>query len=580
VVVVAAAALAWAVRRNAARPVAPIDFAVLHFARTGDSAVVNRVAMGLVDDIRMDLGRLDGLIVPSAFVTSRYAADSLPFEQLVQRMRAEAVLRGSVHEAGGGVRVDAELYDVAARRALWSRSYESSELPLAEVEREIVRSVISKLGLRTTDAQRRLFANPVTADARAYDLFLQGRAMELAVDDTAVTLDARVAQQRRSQALYTQARNLDPQFAVARARLALMQFFAASTYDTTAARREQVRLDAETAIRLQPELSEAHYALAGFHFVDGNMPASVAEADRAIEFAPNNATRHLFRGIVLTRAGRLEDAAADFERAMQLDPGSVPAVAGAAQVYGRLRRIKQAMHAYDRMIELDPTNYDVRLIKGHATLRWEGTADTLAATLRIIPAEWDPDGMVTYSHFTVLWTQRRYDEALTMLQASRSALSREVFVYHPISLMRARIYDWMGDSTKARAEYAVARRVLEDSAAAHPRSAQIRVSLGLANAGLGRNAEAIRDAQRTLELAPVTDDAPTAMAFMGMAAQVYARAGANDRALELLELLFSMPAGREVTVPFLRVYPAFDPLRSDSRFDDLLKRFALPDSTG
>jgi hypothetical protein len=36
-----------------------------------------------------------------------------------------------------------------------------------------------------------------------------------------------------------------------------------------------------------------------------------------------------------------------------------------------------------------------------------------------------------------------------------------------------------------------------------------------------------------------------------------------------------MPAGREVTIPFLRVWPGFDPLRSDPRFDQLLERFAI-----
>jgi hypothetical protein len=44
--------------------------------------------------------------------------------------------------------------------------------------------------------------------------------------------------------------------------------------------------------------------------------------------------------------------------------------------------------------------------------------------------------------------------------------------------------------------------------------------------------------------------------------------------MELLELLFSMPAGREVTLAFLRVWPGFDPLRENSRFEELLGRFA------
>jgi len=52
------------------------------------------------------------------------------------------------------------------------------------------------------------------------------------------------------------------------------------------------------------------------------------------------------------------------------------------------------------------------------------------------------------------------------------------------------------------------------------------------------------------------------------------RAGEIDGAMELLELLFSMPAGREATVAFLRVWPGFDPLRGNSRFEEVLGRFA------
>jgi hypothetical protein len=60
---------------------------------------------------------------------------------------------------------------------------------------------------------------------------------------------------------------------------------------------------------------------------------------------------------------------------------------------------------------------------------------------------------------------------------------------------------------------------------------------------------------------------------MGVAVEVLARVGETDDALDLVELLFSTHAGREITVPYLRVWPGFDPLRNDPRFEALLVRF-------
>jgi tetratricopeptide (TPR) repeat protein len=223
---------------------------------------------------------------------------------------------------------------------------------------------------------------------------------------------------------------------------------------------------------------------------------------------------------------------------------------------------------------LAPESHIIKLIKGQAYLRWKGTADTLAALMAHIPPEWDPAGMATYSRYTAFAVQRRSAEGLAMLKRTRSRLTNAGFVYQPTSLMRARLYDAAGDRASATSSYAAARALLRDSLEAHPNNPFIRLALGLADAGLGRRAEAVRQARRALELAPIARGSDVAQVVMGGAAEVFAGAGQVDASLELLELLFSMPAGREASVPLLRVWPGYDPLRRDPRFEQLLVRFA------
>jgi serine/threonine-protein kinase len=239
--------------------------------------------------------------------------------------------------------------------------------------------------------------------------------------------------------------------------------------------------------------------------------------------------------------------------------------------YSFRRRHEDAVRAFSRAIALAPERYDVKLLKGLKYLRWKGSADTLAAMMRTIPAEWDPDGIATYGRFSAFWVQRRYAEGLEMLARSRSKLSRDALLCEPTSLMRARLHEALGQRAQATADYDAARSFLEDSVRAHPSDPGIRISLGVAYAGLGRTADAVREAQRAIELTPTGSGVATGI--RAGAVQVFAKAGQMDRAFELLELLFTMPAGRDVTVPFVRAWPAFDPLRNDPRFEPLLARF-------
>jgi hypothetical protein len=140
--------------------------------------------------------------------------------------------------------------------------------------------------------------------------------------------------------------------------------------------------------------------------------------------------------------------------------------------------------------------------------------------------------------------------------------------------MRALMLDELRQDAAARRNYEMARALLEDSVSAHPGDARIRVALGLAYAGLRRKSDASREAHAAVDLVSLFHDNPIATGAMGGAVEVFARIGENDAALQLLELLMSIPAGREVSVPLLRTDPIFAPLRSDPRFDRMIERFS------
>ena len=92
-----------------------------------------------------------------------------------------------------------------------------------------------------------------------------------------------------------------------------------------------------------------------------------------------------------------------------------------------------------------------------------------------------------------------------------------------------------------------------------------RVTLAQAYAGAGRREDALRILEEVLGSAidPVE------------VAAVYTRLGEADAAFEWLEKAYER---RVLGLAWIRVIPSFDPLRSDPRFDDLLRRVGLPES--
>jgi tetratricopeptide (TPR) repeat protein len=259
-----------------------------------------------------------------------------------------------------------------------------------------------------------------------------------------------------------------------------------------------------------------------------------------------------------------------FERASRLDRQGGPAHYDAALTYGRLRRYEEAIAHWDRVIAKDTTGDPFpRIIRGYSYLRL-GDVDSLDAAIRRIPLSPDAGGMTTYARFTAHRIRGRNAEALALLDSARHAISSDALVYRPVSLMRAQTLERIGDTATARASYEAARSLLEDSVAAHPQDGRLRVSLGLAYAGLGQREEAMREARAAAEVMPVAESSPTATAYLGGALEIYARLGDADAAFDMLDILLAMPAGREISVPLLRLDPDFDRLRGDPRFEALV----------
>jgi len=96
---------------------------------------------------------------------------------------------------------------------------------------------------------------------------------------------------------------------------------------------------------------------------------------------------------------------------------------------------------------------------------------------------------------------------------------------------------------------------------------------GVILAALGQKEEAIAEGKRAVELLPESQDALDGPQGTAALAQIYAWTGESDEAFRLLDHLLSIP--NNLTIPMLKLDPAWDPLRKDPRFQALIDKYAV-----
>ena len=106
-----------------------------------------------------------------------------------------------------------------------------------------------------------------------------------------------------------------------------------------------------------------------------------------------------------------------------------------------------------------------------------------------------------------------------------------------------------------------------------PTTPRFHGSLGIAYAGLGRRADAVREAKLGCDLMPASKDAMRALFRLEDLALVYTMVGQPGEAIAVLDDRLSRDG--DFTAHMLRLDPAWDPLRSDPRFQALLTKYEV-----
>ena len=525
-------------------------------------------AAGITDEITSRLASISSLGVISRTSAMQYKENRPSTQQIGEELGVDYILEGTVRWARGEdanrVRITPQLVRVADDTQLWAQSYNFAIDDIFEVQSEIARTVVDRLGTTLLEPERRELDVRPTENLDAYQAYLQAlyhaRRQDYTEENWQLAVQA-----------FERAVELDPDFALAHAELATahsMMYFL--WFDPSAERRAAAGRAARRAIDLAPETPDVHLALGYYHYmVEQDYEQALDEFAIAEKDRPGSSEILLARGYVLRRQGRWEEALDLLERALELNPRDALHAAELAETYETVRRYGEAIRYWDQSIALDPTQVYSYYSKAETYWLWNGTTQEARAVLEAMPESDDPLSALRWFWQEIY--EGNYREAMARLSGSSGQLLEFSEGARPKSLVEARAYELLNEPQLARSSYDSARRLLETEVQRLPWDPRRHSALGIAYAGLGRKDDAIRAGKRALELFPISEDAYSGFTYVMELALIYTMVGDQDAALDQIESLLSIPG--VISVPLLRLDPRWEPLRQNSRFQELVQSY-------
>ena len=544
--------------------------AVLPFENLSAEGPHGYFAAGLHDELLTQLSKVAALTVISRTSVMGYQATAKPLKEIAAELGVGSVVEGSVQVVGDRLRVNVQLIDAETDAHLWAERYDRTLEDAFGIQSDVAQRIVAAVGAAVSGTEQRGLAEVPTTDAEAYRLYLQGR--EYLTRPGYAPRSYEIAQQ-----LFERALALDPRFALAHAGLSevhgALYWHRLDPSPTRAVRQMQ---EADAALRLAPDLPQAHVAKGLAHYYGGrDWRRALEEFAIALRGLPSDAALWQQIGWVRRRLGEWDEVVVAFERAAQLDPRDAVLFRNLGATYRSLHRYPEAVRAYDRALSLAPDFHEAAISKAWAYVRWQGQLDTLRAVLSGLPTDARP-GDETGGHLVrlLLW-ERNADSLLQVLSVARAGVFSGYSFFVPDSLYAGWAHELRGDRPAARSAFEAARVLLDSVMRDLPDDWRVHAARGLTLAGLGRRDEARREASWLRQSVVYREDAYDGALVAEDRARILVQAGDAETALDEVERLLGEPS--HLSVHVLRLDPLWDPIRTNPRFQALLVKYANPE---
>ena len=545
------------------------SIAVLPFENLSSDKENAYFADGIQDEILAKLANIADLKVISRTSTAKYKSRPESLRQVGLELGVVNLLEGSVQRSRNKVRVIAQLIDSRNDADLWAQTYDRDLADVFAIQSEIAKAIADQLQAKLSPNEKKAIEQPPTTDLAAFDLYSRAKSLLLTVTFS-VTGEPDL---RKAIELLDEAVKRDPSFFDAYCQLAWAHelVYAVLGFDHTPARLALAEAAVQAATRLRPDAAETHLARAQYLY-NGlrDYAGALAELEIARRALPNDPRLFALTGYILRRRGQQEEGLQNVQRAVELDPRNFDTLQQIAVSYQLLGRYADAIAALDRASAIVPDNVETRANRAEFYLFWKADTRPLHQTIDAILAQ--GSGAIVSaatSWFSCALAERDPAAAERALVAlGDNNCWDEGAINLSRSFGEGLLARMTKDEARARTAFEAARAQQEKIVQAQPDYGPALCVLALIDAALGRKDLALDEGRRAIALTPLEKDVNNGSRVLQYFAITAAWAGDKELALQQLETGLRAPdASLMLSYGALKLFPIWDPLRGDPRFE-------------
>ncbi len=245
----------------------------------------------------------------------RYENKSINPREVGQALACDYILTGMVLKVGEQLRISVQLVKAKDDSPLWGDSFDVTRQDLLGLQDTIAERVSAALKIRMTAAERERVYRRYTENIEAYQLYLKGQAH--------VRRGGR-EERLAAVAAFDKALQLDLKYAPAHAGLAAACGILRHGWAPESEVKmweERAKQAASRAVELDPDLAEAHEALAAFYrYTDFEWERTIEESRKALELNPNLGQPHFYIARAYYHLGLLDFIEPEVRAGLEIDP--------------------------------------------------------------------------------------------------------------------------------------------------------------------------------------------------------------------------------------------------------------------